>query len=60
MSTHHAFLNFGMFSSFEVSETENLDVTAQPLHDEKKRLYMTKIKSLITVNVSGKTDLNWT
>mgnify|MGYP004707118839 FL=1 len=54
------FLNFGMFSSFEVSETENLDVTAQPLHDEKKRLYMTKIKSLITVNVSGKTDLNWT
>lgn len=29
--TYQEFLNFGVFSSFELSAKENLDATAQPL-----------------------------
>lgn len=40
--TNQEFLNFGTFSSFEVSAAINLDTTAQPLHCMEKHILACK------------------
>jgi hypothetical protein len=40
---YHEFLNFGIFSSFELSAIENLDGTTQPLQS-KSECYVSNLK----------------